>query len=133
MDRVMNESMLINCFFGYGALNLCLYIADTCAPFFKTFHKIASAVDNLLFIALLSYGLFTANKFLVLIVPCILLIVYPIAYGINTELSEDEKMHLVTFKTFIPLPCKIRKRLALAFLNIATFPFFYLIKSWKKK
>lgn len=39
---------------------------------------------------LLGYGFYQWNPWLIILVPCVLLVIYPIAWGMNEELTDDE-------------------------------------------
>lgn len=86
-------------------------------------HRIISTVDILLFTTIVSVSFYKIEPFFVIFSPIILLIACPISYGINAELSKEEKVVLVTGG----LPSSIK----IVFIEIVTFPFYYFVKSWK--
>jgi hypothetical protein len=87
-------------------------------------HRVISTIDNVLFTAIVSFSFYQIEPLFIIFSPIILLIACPISYGINEELSKEEKAVLVTGG----LPSSIK----IIFIEIVTFPFYYLIKSWKR-
>ena len=129
----MIEVTFIKTVFGYVAINILLFIIEKFTYKFKVMHKIMSAFDNIVFVLILGYGLYRENHLFVIFVPCILLILYPIVWGVNKELSKEERGSIVIVKSPIPLTKKQHDKIAIVFLNVGTFPFFYLLKSWGKE
>jgi len=86
-------------------------------------HRIVSTVDISLFTAIISLSFYQIETLFVIFSPIILLIACPISYGINEELSKEDKAVLVT--GVLPSAIKI------IFIEIVTFPFYYFVKSWK--
>jgi len=87
-------------------------------------HRIVSTVDISLFTAIISLSFYQIETLFVIFSPIILLIACPISYGINEELSKEDKAVLVT--GVLPSAIKI------IFIEIVTFPFYYFVKSWKR-
>lgn len=117
----------------YILMNIVLFILEKYTNKIKIMHRIFSAIDNVIFIFIVGYGFYHLNHLFVFFVPIILLFVYPLSWGINEELSPDEAVALVRLTTVIPLKRKTRTNIKLLFIRFATFPFYYLLKSWKKK
>ncbi len=87
-------------------------------------HRVISTVDILLFTAIVSVSFYQIEPLFVIFSPIILLIACPISYGINEELSKEDKAVLVIGG----LPSSIK----IIFIEIVTFPFYYFVKSWKR-
>ena len=128
----MEEEKFISIVLVYVLCNVILFIVYKLTHTVKILHRILSIIDNMLFAALLGYGFYRMNPLLVILVPCVLLIVYPISWGLNEELSDEDVADLVILKCPIPIGEKNRKNLKLTFAHFGTFPFYYLLDSWKK-
>lgn len=98
----------------------------------RILHKIVSIIDNIIFILIVGYGFYRTNPLFIILVPCVLLIVYPVSWGLNKELSDDDVASVVILRS--PFPCReeSRKKIKLGFAHFGTFPFYYLLDSWKK-
>jgi len=59
--------------------------------------------------------------------------VYPIAWGLNRELSDEELDSVVILKSPFPIKQENRIKLKIVFIHFATFPFYYLLDSWSAK
>lgn len=93
-------------------------------------HRTLSIVLNLSFIAAAVLGLWGINHYLVILVPCVMLILYPLWWGLNTELTEEEQASLVVTRGFLFRPSEKFRAL---FLRLFTFVPYYLIAAWKQK
>lgn len=60
------------------------------------------------------------------------LVIYPIAWGMNEELTDDEVASIVISTRSFLVNEALRRKLKLYFAYVATFPFYYLLHSWKK-
>ena len=118
--------------FPYVILNLLLFILYKFTKKLKKLHRIISIVDNLLFVLILGYGFYRTNPLLVILLPCVLLVAYPISWGLNRELSDEELASLVTLKCPFPFKEKNIIKQKVAFAHFAFFPFYYLLDSWSK-
>ena len=118
--------------FPYVILNLLLFILYKFTKKLKKLHRIISIVDNLLFVLILGYGFYITNPLLVILLPCVLLVAYPISWGLNRELSDEELASLVTLKCPFPFKEKNIIKQKVAFAHFAFFPFYYLLDSWSK-
>ena len=118
--------------FPYVILNLLLFILYKFTKKLKTMHRIISIVDNLLFVLILGYGFYITNPLLVILLPCVLLVAYPISWGLNRELTDEELASLVTLKCPFPFKEKNIIKQKVAFAHFAFFPFYYLLDSWSK-
>ncbi len=98
----------------------------------RILHKILSFIDNIIFILIVGYGFYRANPLFVILVPCVLLIVYPLSWGLNKELSDDDVASVVSLRSPFPLRDESRKKIKVGFAHFGTFPFYYLLDSWKK-
>ncbi|MBR0124243.1 MAG: hypothetical protein IJM03_02760 [Treponema sp.] len=90
-------------------------------------HRIISTLENLVLVTIISLALWKENHYLVLLVPCIALIIYPFWWGINAELTNEERAFLVTEWGFHILNTKAKSIL----VQFITFPPYYLIAAWK--
>ncbi|MBQ1592465.1 MAG: hypothetical protein II077_10565, partial [Treponema sp.] len=118
--------------FPYVILNLLLFILYKFTKKLKKLHRIISIVDNLLFVLILGYGFYITNPLLVILLPCVLLVAYPISWGLNRELTDEELASLVTLKCPFPFKEKNIIKQKVAFAHFAFFPFYYLLDSWSK-
>ena len=129
----MSEDTFVSIIMLYVLLNLILFILYKFTNKMKILHRILSIIDNLLFILILGYGFYRGNPLFVIFVPCVLLIAYPLSWGLNKELSDDDVASVVNLRSPFPLEEKSRKNVKLGFVHFGTFPFFYLLDSWKKE
>ena len=81
--------------FSYVLINIVLFISYKYTRKNKKTHRVISVIDNLLFVVLLGYGFYQWNPWLIILVPCVLLVIYPIAWGMNEELTDDEVASIV--------------------------------------
>lgn len=128
----MTEEYKGLCIVSYIVLNLILFIQYKFTQKYKIINRFFSTIDNLLFCLLIGYSLYKSNPYLVILIPCILFIVYPISWGLNKELSDEELASLVRLQSPFPFSEKKRQSIKLAFARFFTFPFFYLLDSWSK-
>ncbi|MBP5747967.1 MAG: hypothetical protein J6W63_06340, partial [Treponema sp.] len=92
-------------------------------------HRIISTLENLVLITTISLALWKANHYLVLLVPCLALIIYPLWWGINAELTDGERTFLVAergLRTF-----RLSTKAKSILVQFITFPPYYLIAAWK--
>ena len=92
-------------------------------------HRIISTLENLVLITSISLALWKANHYLVLLVPCLALIIYPLWWGINAELTDEERSFFVRERGFHILSTKAKSML----VQFITFPPYYLIAAWKMR
>lgn len=118
--------------FSYVLINIVLFISHKYTRKYKKTHRVISVIDNLLFVVLLEYGFYQWNPWLIILVPCVLLVIYPIAWGMNEELTDDEVASIVISTSSFLVNEALRRKLKLYFAYVATFPFYYLLHSWKK-
>lgn len=92
-------------------------------------HRIISTLENLALVTIISLALWKQNHYLVLLVPCIALIIYPFWWGINAELSDEERALFVAERglRILRLSTKTKSMLVQFF----TFPPYYLVAAWK--
>lgn len=128
----MTEKTFILLIFIYVGINLALFILYKFTSGIKILHRIISVLNSLAFCCLLGYGFYRANPLFVVFVPVVLLIAYPLSWGLNKELSEDDLASLVALRSPFPIRNEDRKKIKLGFARLGTFPFFYLLDSWKK-
>ncbi len=129
----MSEEKFTSMIFLYVFVNLVLFILYRFTQRFKIVHRFLSLIDNLIFCLLLGYGFYRANRLYILLVPSVLLIVYPISWGLNRELSDEELDSVVILKSPFPIKQENRIKLKVTFANFATFPFYYLLDSWSAR
>ncbi len=128
----MPEDTFFSIIILYVLLNLILFILYKITNKLRILHKIVSIIDNIIFIFIVGYGFYRLNPLLVILVPCVLLIVYPVSWELNKELSDDDVASVVILRSPFPLSEESRKKLKLGFAHFGTFPFYYLLDSWKK-
>jgi len=90
-------------------------------------HRIISTLENLALVTIIPLALWKQNHYLVLLVPCLALIIYPLWWGINAELTDEEQAFLVAERGFRILNTKAKSIL----VQFITFPPYYLIAAWK--
>lgn len=129
----MSEEKFTSMIFLYVFVNLVLFILYRFTQRFKIVHRFLSLIDNLIFCLLLGYGFYRANRLFILLVPSVLLIVYPISWGLNRELSDEDLDSVVILKPLFPIKQENRIKLKVTFANFATFPFYYLLDSWSAR
>ena len=129
----MSEEKFTSMIFLYVFVNLVLFILYRFTQRFKIVHRFLSLIDNLIFCLLLGYGFYRANRLYILLVPSVLLIVYPISWGLNRELSDEELDSIVILKSPFPIKQENRIKLKIVFIHFATFPFYYLLDSWRAR
>lgn len=129
----MSEEKFTSMIFLYVFVNLVLFILYRFTQRFKIVHRFLSLIDNLIFCLLLGYGFYRANRLYILLVPSVLLIVYPISWGLNRELSDEELDSVVILKSPFPIKQENRIKLKVTFAHFATFPFYYLLDSWSAR
>lgn len=129
----MSEEKFTSMIFLYVFVNLVLFILYRFTQRFKIVHRFLSLIDNLIFCLLLGYGFYRANRLYILLVPSVLLIVYPISWGLNRELSDEELDSIVILKSPFPIKQENRIKLKVTFAKFATFPFYYLLDSWSAR
>ena len=129
----MSEEKFTSMIFLYVFVNLVLFILYRFTQRFKIVHRFLSLIDNLIFCLLLGYGFYRANRLYILLLPIVLLIVYPISWGLNRELSDEELDSVVILKSPFPIKQENRIKLKIVFIHFATFPFYYLLDSWSAR
>lgn len=128
----MTDKIFFCIVLSYIIMNFILFKSHKYTLKYKKTHRVISVIDNLLFVVLLGYGFYQWNPWLIILVPCVLLVIYPIAWGMNEELTDDEVASLVIFRSSFLVNKALRQKLKLGFAYFATFPFYYLLCSWKK-
>lgn len=128
----MTDKIFFCIVLSYIIMNFILFKSHKYTLKYKKTHRVISVIDNLLFVVLLGYGFYQWNPWLIILVPCVLLVIYPIAWGMNEELTDDEVASLVIFRSSFLVNKALRQKLKLYFAYVATFPFYYLLYSWKK-
>ena len=118
--------------FSFIIANVVLYFIEKATSRFVVFHRVVSIIDTIALFAIASVITFSIQPAFVVVVWIILAFEYPIVWGIRTELTKDEAASLVIIKSAFPISKELDKKIALAFLEIATFPLFYVMKSWSK-
>ncbi len=92
-------------------------------------HRIISTLENLALVTIISLALWKENHYLVLLGPCLALIIYPLWWGINAELTDEERSFFVRERGFHILSTKAKSML----VQFITFPPYYLIAAWKMR
>lgn len=128
----MSEDTFFTIIILYVLLNLILFILYKFTNKMRILHKIVSIIDNIIFILIVGYGFYRTNPLFIILVPCVLLIVYPVSWGLNKELSDDDVASVVILRSPFPWREESRKKIKLGFAHFGTFPFYYLLDSWKK-
>lgn len=124
------EENLFSIIFVYVSFNILLFFVYKLTSRLKILHRIVSTIDNLLFILILGYGFYSIKPLLVILTPCVLLIVYPLSWGINKELSDDDITSTSRIRGAFFLSEETQKEIILGTTHFVTFPFYYLIDSW---
>jgi len=91
----------------------------------KNIYKIISLLIFSAFTGILIIAFYEANHLFVIIVPFIIWFYLIMGYSVNVELSDEDIAGIVIMR---PYGTAKMKRV---FLEIFTFPAYYLIKSWK--
>ena len=128
----MSEDTFFTIIILYVLLNLILFILYKFTNKMRILHKTVSIIDNIIFILIVGYGFYRTNPLFIILVPCVLLIVYPVSWGLNKELSDDDVASVVILRSPFPWREESRKKIKLGFAHFGTFPFYYLLDSWKK-
>ena len=128
----MSEDTFFTIIILYVLLNLMLFILYKFTNKMRILHKIVSIIDNIIFILIVGYGFYRTNPLFIILVPCVLLIVYPVSWGLNKELSDDDVASVVILRSPFPWREESRKKIKLGFAHFGTFPFYYLLDSWTK-
>ena len=128
----MTDKIFFCIVLSYIIMNFILFKSHKYTLKYKKTHRVISVIDNLLFVVLLGYGFYQWNPWLIILVPCVLLVIYPIAWGMNEELTDDEVASIVISTSSFLVNEALRRKLKLNFAYVATFPFYYLLHSWKK-
>ena len=128
----MTDKIFFCIVLSYIIMNFILFKRHKYTLKYKKTHRVISVIDNLLFVVLLGYGFYQWNPWLIILVPCVLLVIYPIAWGMNEELTDDEVASIVISTSSFLVNEALRQKLKLGFAYVATFPFYYLLCSWKK-
>lgn len=134
-DRIAHtevEEKFVDYIFLYVIMNFVLFIIYKFTSQIKVLHRILSTIDNIVFSLCVGYGFYRIDHILVVLVPCVLLIVYPISWGLNKELSDEDIASVVNLKSPFPLKKENKIKVKVGFARFATFPFFYLLDSWSK-
>ena len=106
----MSEDTFFTIIILYVLLNLILFILYKFTSKIRILHKILSIIDNLIFILIVGYGFYRANPLFVIFVPCVLLIAYPLSWGLNKELSDDDVASVVILRSPFPWREESRKK-----------------------
>ena len=131
-ETKMTEQKFFAIIMVYVLLNVLLFAVYKLTRKLKPLHRTLAILDNLLFALLVGYGFYRMNPLLVILLPCVLLIVYPISWGLNRELSDEDLALLVHFHSVFPMKEADRMKAKVGFAHLATFPFYYLLDSWSK-
>lgn len=98
----MSEDTFFTIIILYVLLNLMLFILYKFTNKMRILHKIVSIIDNIIFILIVGYGFYRTNPLFIILVPCVLLIVYPVSWGLNKELSDDDVASVVILRSPFP-------------------------------
>ena len=128
----MSDILITKIIFAYISSNIVLYVIAKNTSRFNLLHRILSIANTFALWGITCGTVYLMKPILVVVAAIVLLFEYPIIWGIRTELTEDEAESLVIMRGGFFLPEKLRRKIKLLFLEIVTFPFFYLMKSWKK-
>ena len=131
----MNNAIETKLVFSFIFANIILYFVEKLTGKFNTLHRTLSLIDTVFFIGLACLITYNRKPLFIAVVLPVLALEYPIVWGIRTELTKDEQSRLVCSRGFLSflLPYKLKTKIRLAFLEIITFPFFYVMKSWSNK
>ena len=127
----MTNENFIAAIFVYLSLNVLLFFIYKITSHLKILHRILSIIDNLLFILMLGYGFFRIKPLFLILVPCVLLIVYPLSWGLNRELSDEDITSTSRIRGAFFLSEDTQNEIILGTTHFVTFPFYYLLDSWR--
>ena len=116
----------------YVLLNLILFVLYKLTNRIKILHKVVSIIDNMIFIFIIGYEFYRINSLFIIFVPCVLLIVYPVSWGLNRELSDEDAASVAILRSPFPLRKENRMKIKVGFVHFVTFPFYYLLDSWQE-
>ena len=117
----MSEDTFFTIIILYVLLNLMLFILYKFTNKMRILHKIVSIIDNIIFILIVGYGFYRTNPLFIILVPCVLLIVYPVSWGLNKELSDDDVASVVILRSPFPWREESRKKIKLGFAHFGTW------------
>jgi len=112
----------------YIVINLILYILFRRKDIRnKLFHKIISIINILTELFIISICLYQFNVLFIIFAPFIIVFITLLGYGINAELSDEDKAGLVFNKNY-----RFSVNINAKYTEFIYFPGYYLIESWKK-
>lgn len=111
----MTDKIFFCIVLSYIIMNFILFKSHKYTQKYKKTHRVISVIDNLLFVVLLGYGFYQWNPWLIILVPCVLLVIYPIAWGMNEELTDDEVASIVISTSSFLVNEALRRKLKLYF------------------
>ena len=94
----------------------------------KLLHKIISLINIFAELFILIICLYQLHILFIIFAPFIIMYITLLGYGLNTELSDEDKAGFVINKK-IRLPTNLNAKYA----EFIYFPGYYLIESWKNK
>jgi hypothetical protein len=94
----------------------------------KLFHKILSMINIFFELFVIVIILYQFHVLFIIFAPFIIMFITLFGYGINTELSDEDKAGLV-YNKGIRLSTNINAR----YIEFIYFPGYYVIESWKNK
>ena len=113
---------------GYIVLNIILFILFRKKDIKnKLFHKIMSMINIFIELFIIVICLYQFHVLFIIFAPFIIGFITLLGYGINKELSEEDKAGLVINNGY-RLPVNINAK----YIEFIYFPGYYLIESWKK-
>jgi hypothetical protein len=93
----------------------------------KFIHKIISIINIFTELFIMVICLYKFHVLYILFAPFIIIFITAIGYGINKELSDEDKSILFIKRGF-QLPTSFKSK----FVELVYFPGYYLIESWRK-
>jgi len=110
----------------YIIINLILYLSFRKKDISNVlFHKILSMINIFAELFIIAMILYQFHVLFIIFAPFIIMFITLLGYGINAELSDDDKAVLVVGG----LPTNIKAK----YIEFIYFPGYYLLESWKKK
>jgi amino acid transporter len=94
----------------------------------KLLHKLTSLINIFAGLFILIICLYQLHILFIIFAPFIIMYITLFGYGLNTELSDEDKAGLVVNKS-ISLPTNLNTK----YSEFIFFPGYYLMESWKNK
>jgi hypothetical protein len=112
----------------FTIINIILYILFRKSDINNKFiHKIISIINIFMELFIMVICLYKFHVLYIILAPLIIIFITAIGYGINKELSDEDKSILVVRRGF-----KLSTKFKSKFVELVYFPGYYLMESWRK-